>query len=134
MVLLLPLIQMRRCRSLPPPPPPPLEQEYKCQPLFNELFGGDLGSQSLLVLRRLPGFSLWNSCPKDDGLEHLSAEEKACLLFLEETIESLDNEEDGTLSNDEPDHLSNPSKVANELNGLLASASKLKGKFICSSG
>lgn len=62
-------------------------------------------------------------------MEHLSAEEKACLLFLEETLQSLDNEEDGTLS-DETNHRSNFSKVANELNGLLASASKLKRKFI----
>lgn len=72
-----------------------------------------------------------NSCLKDEGLEHLSAEEKACLLFLEETIESLDNQEDSTLSNDESEYLSNPRKVANVLNGLLASASKLKRKFMC---
>lgn len=63
-------------------------------------------------------------------MEHLSAEEKACLLFLEETLQSLDNEEDGTLSDDESNHHSNFSKVANELNGSLASASKLKRKFI----
>lgn len=73
--------------------------------------------------------SLWNSHPKDDVLEHLSAEEKACLLFLEETLQSLDNEEDGTLSDDESNHLSNFSKAANKLNGSLASASKLKRKF-----
>ncbi|KAF6736229.1 Specifically androgen-regulated gene protein [Oryzias melastigma] len=35
------------------------------------------------------------------SLEHLSAEEKACLMFLEETIESLDTEEDGRLSSEE---------------------------------
>lgn len=73
---------------------------------------------------------LWNSHLKDDGLEHLSAEEKACLLFLEETIESLDNEEDDRLSDNESNHLSNLRKVVNELNGSFASASKLKGKFI----
>ncbi|KAL0157641.1 hypothetical protein M9458_045717, partial [Cirrhinus mrigala] len=43
----------------------------------------------------------------DDSLEHLSAEERACLMFLEETIESLEVEDDSGLSNDEPDR---PSK------------------------
>ena len=36
-------------------------------------------------------------------MEHLSAEEKACLMYLEETIESLDLQEDSGFSNDEPD-------------------------------
>ena len=36
----------------------------------------------------------------DDSMEHLSAEERACLLFLEETIESLEMEEDSGLAND----------------------------------
>ncbi|XP_055045308.2 specifically androgen-regulated gene protein [Misgurnus anguillicaudatus] len=44
-----------------------------------------------------------NSTFSDDSLEHLSAEEKACLMFLEETIDSLDVEDDSGLSNDEPD-------------------------------
>lgn len=39
----------------------------------------------------------------DGSLEHLSAEEIACLMFLEETIESLEAEDDSGLSNDEPD-------------------------------
>lgn len=36
-------------------------------------------------------------------MEHLSAEEKACLMYLEETIEALEVQEDSGLSNDEPD-------------------------------
>ncbi|XP_072281266.1 specifically androgen-regulated gene protein [Pyxicephalus adspersus] len=36
-----------------------------------------------------------------EGYDHLSAEERECLMFLEETIESLDNEDDSGLSNDE---------------------------------
>ncbi|KAG8589282.1 hypothetical protein GDO81_006332 [Engystomops pustulosus] len=36
-----------------------------------------------------------------DGYDHLSAEERECLMFLEETIDSLDNEEDSGVSNDE---------------------------------
>ncbi|KAM9429754.1 specifically androgen-regulated gene protein-like isoform 1-T2 [Salvelinus alpinus] len=44
-----------------------------------------------------------NSGFSDDSLEHLSAEERACLMFLESTIESLEMEEDSGLSNDEPD-------------------------------
>ncbi|XP_024231617.1 specifically androgen-regulated gene protein [Oncorhynchus tshawytscha] len=49
-----------------------------------------------------------NSGFSDDSLEHLSAEERACLMFLESTIESLEIEEDSGLSNDEPD----PSSLA----------------------
>ncbi|XP_023196649.1 specifically androgen-regulated gene protein-like isoform X2 [Xiphophorus maculatus] len=39
----------------------------------------------------------------EDSMEYLSAEEKACLMFLEETIEALEVQEDSGLSNDEPD-------------------------------
>ncbi|KAG5838281.1 specifically androgen-regulated gene protein [Anguilla anguilla] len=44
-----------------------------------------------------------NSVFSDDSLEHLSPEERACLMFLEETIESLEAEEDSGLSTDEPE-------------------------------
>lgn len=68
----------------------------------------------------------------DDSLGHLSAEEKACLLFLEETIESLDTEEDSGLSNDEPEQLPNPGNVATKLADLSASMKKinLNSQFI----
>uniref|UniRef100_A0A3B4X4N0 Specifically androgen-regulated gene protein-like n=1 Tax=Seriola lalandi dorsalis TaxID=1841481 RepID=A0A3B4X4N0_SERLL len=36
-----------------------------------------------------------------DSMEHLSAEERACLMYLEETIEALEVQEDSGLSNDE---------------------------------
>lgn len=36
-------------------------------------------------------------------MEHLSAEERACLMYLEETIEALEVQEDSGLSNDEQD-------------------------------
>ena len=62
----------------------------------------------------------------DDSLEHLSAEERACLMFLEETIESLDTEEDSGLSNDEPDQLPCPGNLATKLAGLSACMSKSK--------
>lgn len=39
-------------------------------------------------------------------MEHLSAEERACLAYLEETIEALEVQEDSGLSNDEPESLS----------------------------
>ncbi|XP_043086148.1 specifically androgen-regulated gene protein [Puntigrus tetrazona] len=52
-----------------------------------------------------------NSGFSDDSLEHLSAEERACLMFLEETIESLEAEEDSGLSNDEADRPSNGPKA-----------------------
>ncbi|XP_044024014.1 specifically androgen-regulated gene protein [Siniperca chuatsi] len=67
-----------------------------------------------------------NSGFSDDSLEHLSAEEKACLMFLEETIESLDTEEDSGLSNDEPDQLPCPGNLATKLADLSASMSKSK--------
>lgn len=53
-------------------------------------------------------------------------------MFLEETIESLDTEEDSGLSNDEPEQLSNPGNLATILADLSASMSKskLNGKLI----
>ncbi|KAM9859298.1 uncharacterized protein ACBR49_008774 [Aulostomus maculatus] len=68
-----------------------------------------------------------NSTFSDDSLEHLSAEEKACIMFLEETIESLDTEEDSGLSNDEPDQLPSPGNLATRMAEL--SASKTKGRL-----
>ncbi|XP_034544581.1 specifically androgen-regulated gene protein [Notolabrus celidotus] len=67
-----------------------------------------------------------NSGYSDDSMEHLSAEEKACLMFLEETIESLDTEEDSGLSNDEPDQLPSPGNLATKLADLSASMNKSK--------
>uniref|UniRef100_G3NLB0 Zgc:158258 n=1 Tax=Gasterosteus aculeatus aculeatus TaxID=481459 RepID=G3NLB0_GASAC len=68
-----------------------------------------------------------NSGFSDDSLDHLSAEEKACLMFLEETIESLDTEDDSGLSNDETDQLPSPGNLANKVADLSASMSK--GEF-----
>ncbi|XP_012737164.2 specifically androgen-regulated gene protein [Fundulus heteroclitus] len=65
-----------------------------------------------------------NSGFSEDSLEHLSAEEKACLMFLEETIESLDNEDDSGLSHDEPERLPGPGNVAAKLNDLSVSVGK----------
>ncbi|XP_028854604.1 specifically androgen-regulated gene protein [Denticeps clupeoides] len=62
-----------------------------------------------------------NSGFSDDGLEHLSAEERACLLFLEETIESLATEEDSGLSADESDQLPAPGSLASKIANLSAS-------------
>ncbi|XP_048029190.1 specifically androgen-regulated gene protein [Megalobrama amblycephala] len=63
----------------------------------------------------------FNSCFSDESLEYLSAEEKACLMYLEETIQSLDMEDDSGLSNDESDQLPARGNVANKaahLSGL----------------
>ncbi|XP_054641968.1 specifically androgen-regulated gene protein [Dunckerocampus dactyliophorus] len=65
-----------------------------------------------------------HSAFSDDSLEHLSAEEKACLMFLEETIESLDTEDDSGLSNDKVDVL--PGNLTSRLADLSASMSKGK--------
>lgn len=67
-----------------------------------------------------------NSAYSDDSLEHLSAEERACLMFLEETIESLDTEEDSGLSNDEPEQLPSRGNLANKLADLSVSMSRSK--------
>lgn len=53
-------------------------------------------------------------------MEHLSAEERACLMYLEETIEALEVQEDSSLSNVAPD----PGLEAEEMgrtkvNGML---------------
>uniref|UniRef100_A0A3B4F489 Specifically androgen-regulated gene protein n=1 Tax=Pundamilia nyererei TaxID=303518 RepID=A0A3B4F489_9CICH len=73
-----------------------------------------------------------NSGFSDDSLEHLSAEERACLMFLEETIESLDTEEDSGVSNDEPEQLPSSSNLATKVANLSASMSKsnLDGELI----
>ncbi|XP_021421960.1 specifically androgen-regulated gene protein isoform X2 [Oncorhynchus mykiss] len=58
----------------------------------------------------------------DDSLDYLSVEERACLMFLESTIESLEMEEDSGLSNDEPD----PSSLAAEHNHLSMGQTRLE--------
>ncbi|XP_065115277.1 uncharacterized protein [Paramisgurnus dabryanus] len=63
----------------------------------------------------------FNSCFSDDSLEFLSAEEKACLMFLEETIQSLDTEDESGLSNDEPDQIPARGNVATKAAHLTAS-------------
>lgn len=63
----------------------------------------------------------FNSCFSDESLEYLSAEEKACLMYLEETIQSLDTEDDSGLSNDEPELLPDRGNVANKAAHLSAS-------------
>ncbi|CDQ56551.1 unnamed protein product [Oncorhynchus mykiss] len=67
-----------------------------------------------------------NSGFSDNSLKHLSAEERACLMFLEETIESLETEEDNGLSNDEPDCLPTTGNVAPKMAHLSASMGQNK--------
>ncbi|XP_068125885.1 specifically androgen-regulated gene protein isoform X3 [Hyperolius riggenbachi] len=63
-----------------------------------------------------------------DDYGHLSAEERECLMFLEETIESLDNEDDSGLSNDEVETMENvnclpmsePGKITVNLSSEMA--------------
>lgn len=47
-------------------------------------------------------------------MEHLSAEERACLTFLEKTIESLETEDNSGVSIDKPDHQSR-NKMMNKM-------------------
>ncbi|XP_052425942.1 specifically androgen-regulated gene protein [Carassius gibelio] len=63
----------------------------------------------------------FNSCFSDESLDYLSAEEKACLMYLEETIQSLDTEDDSGLSNDESDQLPARGNVASKVAHLSSS-------------
>lgn len=49
-----------------------------------------------------------SSLQSDSSYDFLSAEEKECLLFLEETIGSLDTEADSALSTDESEKTAIP--------------------------
>ncbi|XP_035243176.1 specifically androgen-regulated gene protein-like [Anguilla anguilla] len=59
----------------------------------------------------------------DASLEQLSAEERECILFLEETIESLEADEDGDRTGGEPDLRPNPGSLAAKIAHLSASLS-----------
>lgn len=62
-------------------------------------------------------------------MEHLSAEERACLMFLEETIESLEAEDDSGVSNDEQNHLSrNLTNKMDQLNSILNSMDQVNSE------
>ncbi|XP_041092093.1 specifically androgen-regulated gene protein-like [Polyodon spathula] len=75
-----------------------------------------------------------HSALSDDSLEYLSAEERACLMFLEETIDSLDTEgNDSGLSNDETTRSDKPStsNVASKQEYLSSSIGsyRLEGEY-----
>uniref|UniRef100_A0A3Q0QRA7 Specifically androgen-regulated gene protein n=1 Tax=Amphilophus citrinellus TaxID=61819 RepID=A0A3Q0QRA7_AMPCI len=52
-----------------------------------------------------------NSGYSEDSMEYLSAEERACLTYFEETIEALEVQEDSGLSSDESHHESRAEKI-----------------------
>ncbi|XP_008300888.1 specifically androgen-regulated gene protein-like isoform X2 [Stegastes partitus] len=64
-------------------------------------------------------------------MEHLSAEERACLMYLEETIEALEVQEDSGLSNDEPELGSQAEKMdqirVNDISSLTSDGSGSHG-------
>ncbi|CAL8325044.1 unnamed protein product [Merluccius merluccius] len=65
-----------------------------------------------------------NSSFSADSLQHLSAAERECLMYLEQTIDSLDVEDDSGLSNDEPD----TSRRAAEKADHLSNAAEQRGE------
>ncbi|XP_073326126.1 specifically androgen-regulated gene protein [Pagrus major] len=73
-----------------------------------------------------------NSGYSDDSMEHLSAEERACLMYLEETIEALEVQEDSGLSNDEPDPVLRAEKMGrmrvNDISSLKSDESGIDQK------
>ncbi|TNN73181.1 Specifically androgen-regulated gene protein [Liparis tanakae] len=64
-----------------------------------------------------------NSGYSQDSMEHLSPEERACLMYLEEMIEGLEVQEDSGLSNDEPDPPFQAGAGANDVSSLKSDAS-----------
>ncbi|KAM8863897.1 uncharacterized protein AB9W97_018489 isoform 2-T2 [Spinachia spinachia] len=65
-----------------------------------------------------------NSGYSQDSMEHLSPEERACLMFFEETIEALEVQEDSGISNDEPDSVFLAGPGVNGVSGLKSNAYK----------
>ncbi|KAL7859184.1 hypothetical protein SRHO_G00143310 [Serrasalmus rhombeus] len=77
----------------------PASDTWPCNVAIEPLVSMNSAGSSDSMVSTNSGFS-------DDSMEHLSAEERACLMFLEETIESLEAEDDSGISNDEYDRLS----------------------------
>ncbi|KAL7864115.1 hypothetical protein AOLI_G00155350 [Acnodon oligacanthus] len=77
----------------------PASDTWPCNVAMEPLVSMNSAGSSDSMVSTNSGFS-------DDSMEHLSAEERACLMFLEETIESLQAEDDSGISNDEHDRLS----------------------------
>lgn len=79
-----------------------------------------------------------NSGYSEDSMEHLSAEERACLMYLEETIEALEVQEDSGLSNDESHHESPAEKIdqmrGNDISTLTPDSSRSNQKSLFSGG
>lgn len=64
-------------------------------------------------------------------MEHLSAEERACLMYLEATIEALEVQEDSGLSNDEPDSVLGAEKMGwMRVNGKFTAGDLLLCVFV----
>uniref|UniRef100_A0A7N5JLU6 Chromosome 1 open reading frame 116 n=1 Tax=Ailuropoda melanoleuca TaxID=9646 RepID=A0A7N5JLU6_AILME len=61
----------------------------------------DTRPNAWILATRIPFLGICPSSQSDSSYDFLSAEEKECLLFLEETIGSLDTEADSGLSTDE---------------------------------
>ncbi|XP_075948635.1 specifically androgen-regulated gene protein-like [Anarhichas minor] len=66
-----------------------------------------------------------NSGYSQDSMEHLSPEERACLMYFEETIEALEVQEDSGFSNDEPDPAF---QAGTGVNGVPSLKSDVSGK------
>ncbi|KAM6928578.1 specifically androgen-regulated gene protein [Lycodopsis pacificus] len=64
-----------------------------------------------------------NSGYSQDSMEHLSPEERACLMYFEETIEALEVQEDSGFSNDEPDSAFQAGTGVNVVPSLKSDAS-----------
>lgn len=77
-----------------------------------------------------------NSGYSEDSMDHLSAEERACLTYLEETIEALETQEDSGVSNDESHHESLTEKAdqmrVNDISTLMPNGSKSDQKSFLS--
>ncbi|XP_028309223.1 specifically androgen-regulated gene protein [Gouania willdenowi] len=69
-----------------------------------------------------------NSGYSEDSMEHLSPEERACLMYLEETIEALEVQEDSGFSNDEPEF--REQMTVNDYSGLSNESGSDQRSFV----
>uniref|UniRef100_A0A3B1JAZ6 Nascent polypeptide-associated complex subunit alpha, muscle-specific form-like n=1 Tax=Astyanax mexicanus TaxID=7994 RepID=A0A3B1JAZ6_ASTMX len=100
----------------------PASDTWPCKDAMEPLVSMNSASSCDSMVSTNSGFS-------DDSMEHLSAEERACLMFLEETIEALEAEDDSGVSNDEPDVLSPATKVDHLRPGGQTKAEELSSHY-----
>ncbi|KAF5893492.1 specifically androgen-regulated protein, partial [Clarias magur] len=91
----------------------PVRNSRPCDSASGSSLSKNSAGSSDSVISINPGYS-------NNMMEHLSSEERECLMFLEETIESLETENDGGVSN------GGPARPAHYLNNKMAHLSSIR--------